>query len=141
VRANIESNLGNLALAGWTLTAFALLGLLLAAIGIYGVLAHHVVQRTHEIGIRMALGAQIRDVLALVLGEGVRLTLIGVGFGLAGAFGVGRLLASIMPGLPPADVFTALAATGLLVGVAIAACWLPARRAARIDPIIALRAE
>ena len=141
VRADIDRSLANLELAGWTLTAFALLGLLLAAIGIYGVLAHHVQQRTNEIGIRLALGAQVRDVLVLVLGQGLRLTLIGAGLGLAGAFAVGRLLASIMPGLPAENLLTAAAVTALLVAVALLACWLPARRATKVDPMIALRAE
>jgi len=141
VRENLERNFANLELAGWTLTCFALLGLLLAAIGIYGVLAHHVAQRTSEIGIRMALGAQVRDVLTMVLGQGLRLSLLGAGLGLAGAFAMGRLLGSIMPGLPDDNLLTTVAVTVVLVAVAALACWLPARRAAKVDPIIALRAE
>ncbi|MEO5957687.1 MAG: FtsX-like permease family protein [Opitutaceae bacterium] len=141
VATEIDRNFANLRLAGWMLVAFALLGLLLAAIGIYGVLAHQVQQRTNEIGIRMALGAQVRDVFTLVLGQGLRLTLIGAAIGLAGAFAVGRVLASIMPGLPAENLLTAATVTALLVGVALLACWLPARRAAKVDPMVALRAE
>ncbi|HEX2855670.1 MAG TPA: ABC transporter permease [Opitutaceae bacterium] len=141
VRHDIQRGVANLELGGWMLTAFATLGLLLAAIGIYGVMAYHVVQRTNEIGIRVALGAQVRDVLALVFGQGLRLTLVGVVFGLAGAVAVGRLIGAIMPGLPPASVSTALGATALLAAAAGLACWLPARRAAKVDPVIALRAD
>ena len=141
IRHDIEEGLANLQLAGWTLAAIALLGLLLAAIGIYGVIANYVVQRTKEIGIRMALGAQARDVHAIVLGLGLRLALIGAALGLAGSFGISRLLTSIMPALPAADIATNLATTALLIGIALLACWLPARRATKVDPMVALRAE
>jgi ABC-type antimicrobial peptide transport system permease subunit len=89
----------------------------------------------------MALGAQLGDVLWLVLGKGLRLALLGLCVGLVGAFGIGRLLASLTPELAPKDPLTFIGVAGLLVGVAMFACWLPARRAARVDPMIALRAE
>jgi putative ABC transport system permease protein len=89
----------------------------------------------------MALGAQVRQILQLVLGQSLRLSLLGAAFGLAGAYAVARLLTSIMPALPSADPSTAVGVTLLLIGVALVACWLPARRAARVDPITALRAE
>jgi len=137
----IEQGLANFKVIGWLLAGFALLGLLLAAVGIYGVIAGSVVQRTNEIGIRMALGAQIRDVFALILGQGLRLALSGAGLGLAGAFAVAQLLTSIVPALPHAEPLTAALVTSALVATALLACWLPARRAAKVDPMIALRAE
>jgi predicted permease len=141
VRHEVDLVLGNLHLAGGILAAFAGLGVLLAALGIYGVMASHVVQRTNEIGVRMALGAQVRDVLRLVLGQGLKLTLLGAALGLAGAFAAGRLLASMMPGLPAENLLTVVIATALLVATSLLACWLPARRATKVDPMIALRAE
>lgn len=141
LHGEITRQLRSVRLAGETLAGFALLGLLLAAIGIYGVISRSVVQRTNEIGIRMALGAQVRDILALVIGQGLRLTLLGVVIGLAGAFGVAQLLRAMAPGLPPAGLATACAVTAALVAVAALACWLPARSAARVDPLIALRTE
>ena len=118
-----------------------LLGVLLAAVGIYGVIANSVVQRTNEIGIRLALGAQVRDILALILGGGLRLTLFGAALGLAGALGVARLLRSISPEFSAADPGLTAAVTVFFVLVATFACWLPARRATKVDPMAALRAE
>lgn len=141
VRSQIDRRLANLRLVSEMLAAFALLGLVLAAVGLYGVISHSVAQRTHEVGIRMALGAQVRDVLKLVLGEGLRLTLLGSIAGLVGAVGVARLLVSVMPGLPPAEPVIAIMLSGVLLLVALAACWFPARRAAQTDPVTALRAE
>lgn len=137
----IDGRLANLRLAGEVLAAFAVLGVTLAAIGIYGVMSGFVAQRTAEIGIRLALGAQIRDVLTLVVGRGLRLALIGAAVGLVGAGAVDRLLHALMAGLPPAEPATLLIVTLGLLAVAALACWLPARRAARLDPMAVLRAE
>ena len=117
---------------------FAALALVLAAIGIYGVIAQSVSQRTHEIRIRMALGAQARDVLKLVIGQGMSLTVIGIAVGLAGAFALTRLLASLLFGVGATDPMTFVWIPVLLAAVSFLACYLPARRAARLDPIKAL---
>jgi predicted permease len=141
VRATVGRFFGQAAVAGWLLSAFAGLGLLLAALGTYGVMAGFVGQRTQEIGVRMALGAQIRDVLWLVLGRGLRLTAVGLVLGCAGSFGLARLLASLAPGLRANSLVVLCCVSALLLTVAFIACWLPARRAARVDPMKALRCE
>jgi predicted permease len=120
---------------------FGLVGLLLAAIGVYGLLAFHVTSRTREIGIRMALGAPIVGVIRLVLRYSLRLTLIGTAVGLLAAFAATRLLASLLYGVTPLDPLTFIAAPLLLLGMALLASYLPARRAARVDPTVALRSE
>jgi putative ABC transport system permease protein len=123
------------------LTAFSVVALFLAAIGIYGVIAFSVSRRTTEIGIRMALGAQSFDVLRLVMSQCARQVGVGVLLGFAGTFAAGPLIESMLFKTGPRDPLTLVVITLLLIGVAALACWLPARRATKVDPIIALRAE
>ncbi len=120
---------------------FAGIALALATVGIYGVMAFSVTQRTHEIGIRMALGAQKGDVLTMVLTQGLKLTLIGVALGIAGALGLTRFLSSLLYGVKPADLLTFTGVSLILTVAALLACYIPARRAASVDPIVALRYE
>jgi predicted permease len=127
--------------SAWVLSAFAVLALLLTAIGIFGVMAQTVMQRTAEIGIRMALGAQCRDVLSLVLGGAAAVTAIGLLVGVGFALALTRLIGALLYGVEAHDPPTFVAVTALLGGVALAAGYLPARRAARVDAVVALRAE
>jgi putative ABC transport system permease protein len=131
----------NLIVISRLLIGFAGLGVLLAAVGLYGVISHVVAQRTSEFGIRIALGAQSRDILHLVLSLGLWLTTIGLILGLAGSWALGRFLASFMPRVVTADPLGQAAVSILLLVVTLVACWLPARRATKIDPLVALRAE
>jgi predicted permease len=121
------------------LAAFAGLGLLLAAVGVYGAMTRTVAQRTDEIGLRMALGAQARDVLGLVLRSTARVVATGVGIGLVGAFALSRMLGAVLPGMAVDTRAVAVIATAVLIAAAFLACYLPARRATRVDPIVALR--
>ncbi len=123
------------------LGTFAALALILAAVGIYGLIACFVSQRTHEIGVRIALGAQRRDVLRLVMGDGARLALAGIALGVAGALATTRVMASLLFEVKPADPATYALVAILLAIVALAACYIPARRAMRVDPMAALHYE
>ena len=134
----------SMARTSFTLVMLALAGgiaLLLGIVGLYGVIAYSVSQRTHEIGIRMALGAKKRDVLKLVLTQGMSLTVIGVGVGVAGALALTHFLSSLLYGVKPTDPVTFVVVSLVLTGVALLACYIPARRATKADPIVALRYE
>jgi putative ABC transport system permease protein len=123
------------------LLIFAAVAVVLTAVGIYGVMAYSVAQRTQEIGIRMALGAQKSDVLQLIVGHGLRLVLAAMVLGLLAAFALTKSLQSLLYGIGATDVPTLVAVAGLLASIAVVACWLPARRASGVDPITALRAD
>jgi ABC-type antimicrobial peptide transport system permease subunit len=117
------------------------LALVLTAIGIYGVLAYTVAQQTREIGVRIALGASRSDVLSLVLGRGLRLVAIGAAIGIAASYALTRLMSALLYDIKPTDPVTFAGVTLLLFVVALAACWIPAHRATRVDPMVALRYE
>lgn len=138
IAASVEMNRFGMVL----LSVFAAVSLVLSAIGIYGIMAYSVSQRTYEIGIRMALGAQIKDVIKLVVRQGFLITLIGVGIGVGGAIALMRVISSLLTtGVNATDPATFVCSTLLLIGVSLAACYIPARRAAKVDPMVTLRNE
>ena len=122
-------------------SVFGVLAVVLACIGLYGLLSYEVARRTRELGIRMALGAQHRDLLKLVIGQGILLVFIGIAIGIGAAFGVTRYLASMLFGVHANDPLTIVGVAILLLLVALLACYIPARRAMRVDPMVALRYE
>jgi len=121
--------------------AMGLLGLLLAIVGVYGVVSYAATQRTQELGVRMALGATPRQILALLLRQGTQLVAAGLLFGLVGAWALTRAMSHMLVGVSPSDPLTSLSVAALLSFITLLACWIPARRAMRIDPIVALRYE
>ena len=123
------------------ISIFAAGALVLASVGIYGMLSYSISQRTHEIGVRVALGAQRRDIFKLVVGQGLMLTLIGVVIGLITAFILTRLMLGLLYEVSATDPATFAIVSSLLIVVALLACWIPARRATQLDPLVALRAE
>jgi len=135
--SSISSRRFNLLLLG----GFSLLALTLAAVGVYGVIAYIVTQRTHEIGIRMALGATVGNVLGLFIRQGMTLVAVGIALGLAGAWALTRIMKSLLFGVSATDPLTFVVSTLLLTVVAALACYLPARRAAKVDPLIAIKYE
>ena len=137
----IGKALAAMRLASTLVGIFGVVALALAAIGLYGVMAYAVAHRTREIGVRMALGAQMGDVLKLVVKQGMKLTIIGVGVGLGAAYGLTRTIASFLYGVSPTDPLTFVVISLVLAGVALGACFVPARRAAKVDPMVALRRE
>ncbi len=135
IGASVEAQRFNMLLLG----IFAAVALVLAAVGIYGVMAYAVAQRTHEIGVRVALGAQASDVLRLVLKQGMVLTLLGVAIGVAGAIALTRVMKTFLFSVSTTDPLTFILIPLLLAMVALLACWIPARKATRVDPLSALR--
>jgi len=125
----------------WLLGALAVLALILATTGLFSLLSYFVSQRKHELAIRIALGAQRRDVLELILGEGTLLLVVGIAIGLLGSFIASRFLSSLLFGIRPTDPITFVSTPLLLAVVALVACYIPARRATTVDPVTALRSE
>ncbi|HXT74392.1 MAG TPA: FtsX-like permease family protein, partial [Candidatus Angelobacter sp.] len=141
MQENIATSVSDPRFRTMLLGIFAASALLLSIIGLYGLMAYSVAQRTAEIGIRLALGAQRGDVMKMIIGDGLKLVLIGVALGIGGAFALTRLLARFLYGVVPNDPATFVAVPVILAVVALVACWIPARRAMRIDPMVALRYE
>jgi ABC-type antimicrobial peptide transport system permease subunit len=123
------------------LAAFSGIALLLAVVGLYGVMSYSVAQRTREFGVRVALGAKVRDLLQLVVSQGMKLVAVGLVVGVAGSLALTRVLSGFLFGVQPTDPGTFAVVSALLVIVGALACWLPARRATKVDPVVALRAE
>jgi ABC-type antimicrobial peptide transport system permease subunit len=141
LRDQVDLSLFPSRLAAWTLGGFGVLALLLAAIGIYGVVSYSVAQRTREIGMRMALGARAKDVLRLLLGEGLFVIVVGLGLGLLLAGLATRVIASFLYGVGATDPLTFAGVPLLLGAIALVASYIPARRATKVDPLVALRYE
>ena len=141
MQERVEETWATPRLMSFLLTVFAGLALTLAIVGIYGVMAYNGLRRTREIGLRLALGAQQAQVVAMMLRHGLRLLLIGVAVGIVGAFGVARVMRSILFGVNASDPLLYLLSVFLLALATLFACWIPARRAAHVNPMIALRAE
>jgi putative ABC transport system permease protein len=141
IQQAMDRSLVTTRLTNWLLAGFAVTALLLALTGIYGVMALNVANRRNEFGIRLALGAQATNVLRLILGQGLRLAVVGVAAGLLAAIGFTRLLQGLLFGISASDPLTFVGIALLLVGVALLACWIPARRATKVDPLEALRSE
>jgi putative ABC transport system permease protein len=141
MRSIVSDSMGQPRFRALLIGIFAAIALLLAAAGIYGVLSYSVTQRTHEIGIRVALGAARRDVLRMVVRQGMLLAAVGIAAGLAGGAIASRVLSSLLFGVRPTDPATFVAVSAILLAVAFVACFLPARRATRIDAMTALREE
>src|SRR5262245_8937214 len=141
LREQVGLHLWSARMIAGLMTALGGLGLLLAAIGLYGVMSYAVARRTREIGIRMALGAQWRDMLKMIIGKGLRLTLAGVAIGLAPALALARLVANLLFGVSARDPITFVVVPLALVAAAWLACHIPARRATKVDPLVALRRE
>jgi ABC-type antimicrobial peptide transport system permease subunit len=137
----LDRSVGQQRFAVFLMQLFAGLALVLAAVGLYGVISYAVTQRTREIGIRVALGAQPRDVLRMIVGQGMLLTLAGVALGLAGAFALTRLMSSMLYGVSTTDPAIYAGVAALLALVALIACYVPARRATKVDPLAGLRYE
>jgi putative ABC transport system permease protein len=123
------------------LAVFAAVALALAAIGIYGIIAYAVTERTHEIGVRLALGAQRRDVVSMIVGQGMAMTAAGTAVGIVAALMTARLMTGLLFGVSAIDPLTFVVIPLLVAAVALVACWLPARRATTVDPLVALRTE
>jgi putative ABC transport system permease protein len=141
MREALDTSVGARRFALWLLALFAGVALVLALAGIYSITAYSVEQRTHEIGIRLALGAQARDVLKLIVGQGLKLALVGVGIGLLAAAGLTRFVSSLLYGVSATDPMTFAGIALLVAGVALLASFVPARRATKVDPMVALRYE
>jgi putative ABC transport system permease protein len=137
----IDERLSPKRLATFMMAGFALIALVLAGVGLYAVMSYAVSQRTHEIGVRMALGAQPSDIFKLVITQGLILTVTGLVIGLGGAFAMTRALVQVLYGVSATDAITFVGISLLLGGVAMLACWVPTRRATRVDPMVALRYE